>query len=538
MTRLELFLSTFTKIQPGEGKSIALLFVNAFILLLSYYLLKPLKESLLLADFSAEVRSYAVAVIALLLIFLVPLYGVLFRHVKVMRLIRWITIFFGLNLLLFFVLGIEGYPIGFAFFVWMGIFGVMIIAQFWAFATDIYNLKSGQRIFPVIMVGASLGGLAGAQLSKYLYALIGPHWLMLVAGISLMVSLSISGYARSSVPLKSRATPSAGRSYRLEPALGGIGMVFNDAYLRLMAVFIVLLNWINSTGEYILAEAVVRHANLLAQSSPAGLQTSEIIADFYSDFILWVTLLGLLIQVFVVSKIYRFAGLCKALMILPILAVVGYGVLGFVPIFSIILIFKTLENSVNYSIMTTTRHAMFLPTNRAAKFEGKIAIDTFFWRFGDLVQAVIVYTGLNWWSFETRHFAMVNFVLAMVWVVVGMAIARQYHALVRANESNAAPRQQRAIPDAVFQHGQPLLHRLAADTFRAPDKGGVLTCNARLQDGRRLPDWLKFDARQRVFHGKPPGKLEQDLVIEVTAVDVDKLSSSCTFSIRQIPDPV
>ena len=304
-----------------------------------------------------------------------------------------------------------------------------------------------------------------------------------------------------------------------------------------MAVFIVLLNWINSTGEYILAEVVLRHANLLAQSSPGGLEINEIIAGFYSNFIFWVTLLGLLIQVFLVSRIYRFVGLCKALMILPLVAVVGYGVLGFSPIFSMIYVFKILENSIDYSIMTTTRHAMFLPTNRAAKFEGKIAIDTFFWRFGDLIQALIVYTGLNWWSFEIRHFALVNFTLAIVCVMAGMAIAREYHRLVRANESKAAPTQQRAIPDAVFPYGEPLLHRFSADTFRTSDKGGILTCIARLQDGSRLPGWLKFNARQRIFYGKPPGKLDKELVIEVTAVDVDKLSSSCTFSIRQISAP-
>lgn len=57
------------------------------------------------------------------------------------------------------------------------------------------------------------------------------------------------------------------------------------------------------------------------------------------------------------------------------------------------------------------------------------------------------------------------------------------------------------------------------------------------KDGSRLPDWLKFDARHRLFCGKPPGKLDQDLVIELTAVDVDKLSISCTFSVRQVPAP-
>ena len=46
--------------------------------------------------------------------------------------------------------------IGFAYYVWVGIFSVMITAQFWAFAADSYNVKSGKRVFPVIMIGATL----------------------------------------------------------------------------------------------------------------------------------------------------------------------------------------------------------------------------------------------------------------------------------------------------------------------------------------------------------------------------------------------
>ena len=89
-----------------------------------------------------------------------------------------------------------------------------------------------------------------------------------------------------------------------------------------------------------------------------------------------------------VARVYRWVGVQGALVVLPIVAALGYGLIVFVPIFSIIRLVKIGENSVNYSLMNTTRHALFLPVDRDAKYEGKTAIDTFFWRVGDLIQAV------------------------------------------------------------------------------------------------------------------------------------------------------
>ena len=117
----------------------------------------------MLTKFSAEVRAYAVAVIALVLMVVVPLYGCVRRRLDGARLLQAVTIFFALTMLVFAVHRASGVSIAFAFFVWVSIYGVMVVAQMWAFAADTFNLKSGQRLFPVIMLGANLGALVGAK---------------------------------------------------------------------------------------------------------------------------------------------------------------------------------------------------------------------------------------------------------------------------------------------------------------------------------------------------------------------------------------
>ena len=89
---------------------------------------------------------------------------------------------------------------------------------------------------------------------------------------------------------------------------------------------------------------------------------------------------------------------------------------------------KILENSTDYSIQNTARHALFLPTSREAKYKAKQAIDSFFWRAGDMLQAVVVFVGTQL-AFTMRSYALVNVVLVAIWLVLVVAIAREHRKL-------------------------------------------------------------------------------------------------------------
>ncbi len=190
-------------------------------------------------------------------------------------------------------------------------------------------------------------------------------------------------------------------------------------------MLILLLNWVNTTGEYILAELVVRYADL-AVAAGNEVVKSDFIASFYGNFFFVVNLLTLLFQVVLVARVIRWIGVRGAVLVLPVLAIIGYGLVAFIPVFSIIRLAKTIENSTDYSLMNTTRHALYLPLSAAQKYEGKTTIDAFFWRFGDLAQAGAVYAGLHWFQFGVAQFALVNMVLSMVWLWVAWQVAKGY----------------------------------------------------------------------------------------------------------------
>ncbi len=122
-----------------------------------------MREALILSEGGAEVKSYAAAGQALLLFLLVPAYGYLASKVNRIKLINGVTLFFISNLVIFYLVSQLEVPLGVVFFLWVGIFNLFIIAQFWSFANDIYTEDQGKRLFAIIAFGGSLGAIFGSQ---------------------------------------------------------------------------------------------------------------------------------------------------------------------------------------------------------------------------------------------------------------------------------------------------------------------------------------------------------------------------------------
>ena len=105
--------------------------------------------------------------------------------------------------------------------------------------------------------------------------------------------------------------------------------------------------------------------------------------------------------------------------------VVGYSVILVAPVLGLVRVLKILDNSCDYSIQNTARQALFLPTSREAKYKAKAAIDCFFMRFGDVLQAGIVYAGTAL-RFVVSSFAALNLAFTVVWFCLATLLAREY----------------------------------------------------------------------------------------------------------------
>lgn len=421
------------QVGAGEWRAVLRFVVGLFLLLTAYYILKVIREPLILATGSAVSRSYARAAQAGLLVAIVPLYSALANRIAPAVLVQYVFVFFLASLLIFLGLGQAGVPIGFAFFVWLGIFSTMSIAQFWSLANDLFTEADGERLFPLIAVGGTLGAIAGAQVATQGITALGPFGLMLVAALLVAVCMAFTASGSRAWRMRGNGAAEAagGASEARVPPdpHSGFTLLLRDRYLLLIAGAVLLVNLVNTTGDYMLADLVSRAAGAnSAGAVDAALARRTYIGVFYGNFQTAISVLTAVAQMLLVARLFRWAGLERSLAVLPAIVLLGYGAVATLPLLGLLAVVKILENSTEYSLQNTLQQALFLPTSRDVKYKAKAAIDTFVVRAGDVGSALVVYLGTQA-ALGVQGFAIVNVLIGLAWLLLIVRLARRHHRL-------------------------------------------------------------------------------------------------------------
>jgi AAA family ATP:ADP antiporter len=442
-------LAVVAPVGRGEGVTTLLMMLNVFVLLSCYYLLKVVREPLiLLGGGGAELKAYASAGQTLLLLAVVPAFGALASRVNRLRLLTIVQACFIGCLVAFYLLAKARAPIGLAFYLWLGIFNVLVISNFWSFATDLFRQDQGKRLFAIIGLGGSAGAIVGALAPQHLQRVIGSYPLLLVAAGGLVVSNALyrivsrrelrarAAESPVAVPVPEAVQPVGGE--------GGFGLVLGDRYLRLMAVMLLVATVINTTGEYVVGKMATEQSRAYAAeqvaSAPAEVRADPAataaatkqardayIRSFYSDYYAVVNLLSALLQALVVSRLLGKLGIRRALFFMPMMVLGGWlAFFGFATV-ATIRITKASENSLDYSLHNTLRQALYLPTSRASKYKAKAAIDTFFFRIGDVLAGLgVVFVLVDVLGLGVRAFAALNIGLSVLWLWLAARTGRMH----------------------------------------------------------------------------------------------------------------
>jgi AAA family ATP:ADP antiporter len=331
-----------------------------------------------------------------------------------MKLLGIVFLFFISNLAVFAVLAGTSIPIALPFFLWVGVFSYTVVAQFWALAADIYTEEQGKRLFPIIGAGSSIGAVIGGMFAKRLVP-FGTQVLMGTAVVMLIACVAII------IWIERRAVTAAAAKHEDEQPTSKEGtwhLLARDKYLLFIAGMVIFLNWVNSSGEYLLDRTL-----LVAAKDAASPQ--QYIGMFKADYYFWYNLIGVGLELFAVSRIFKLIGVRGALYVMPIFAFGAYGTAVLLPMLGVMRLVKIGENSIQYSLQDTTRHALFLVTSRPEKFVGKTATDTVAVRIGAIMSTLMVFIGARLeWPIAT--FATINVALAVVWFGFVLLIGKEH----------------------------------------------------------------------------------------------------------------
>lgn len=437
-------LNIFTDVKKGEGAGALLLLLNIFLIMTSYYILKTTREALILTDEigqlgndlavwmgstgedaggAAEVKSYMAAAQAFVLMGAVPLYSWLTDKVDRDRLIWGVTLFFIVCMELFWGAARAEIPyLGIPFFIWVGIFSLAIIAQFWSYANDVYEKGQGERLFPMMAIGMTAGAAMGSKASTLLSdAGLGPYERLHVsAGLLLVSGVLYTLYNRTQAVADKTEESESESGDAADSGSGGFRLVLANPYIRWIALLFICLNLVNTTGEFILSDFVEAAA---AQSGD-----EDFVNDFYGDFFFYVNIFAIALQALVVSRMVKFGGLALVIFALPVISTLTYGLAAGGAGLAIWQWAKTAENTTDYSVMNTAKALIWLPTSTEEKYKAKQAVDTFFVRLGDVLSAVVVWAGLHLLHLERSGFALVNLGVIALWFFVAYKVWRGYSA--------------------------------------------------------------------------------------------------------------
>ncbi|AQA19854.1 hypothetical protein BST95_17975 [Halioglobus japonicus] len=422
------------ELRPGELRGVLAMFATLFLILFTAYLLKPAREMLILTEGTAEIRSYAVALQALLLLVFIPIYGKFSRQFDSYRYMRIVSAVCVATLLAFAAAGQAGMAISVPYFVWLGAYSVLIIAQFWAFASELYSREAGERLFVIVALGASLGAWVGSALSRELVNYMSAYGLMIAGAVTLALAALPARWATLSVPSESRATEATEQTSH--PSIfAGFQLVLSRRYLLLMAAFVIMLNLVNTTGEYLLSAILEQ---MYAEGSANGsiaVDKGTYVGRFYGGFYFTVNLLGVLIQYFAVSRLIRMGGFAVAFLLTPCIVFLGYASLALLPILGWFRYFKVAENSLDYSLQNTARQMLYLPLSRQEKYEARAVIDPFGQRLGDMLQAGIIFAGLHWLGWQSTDFIPAAALMAATGLVLALLIVRERARILAAQKN-------------------------------------------------------------------------------------------------------
>lgn len=465
----ERFLRLFTDVEAGEGTTAVMMFANVFLILLAYYFIKPVREGwIAVSDIEGlskmEVKAYSSFVQSILLLFVVGWYAKLADRWDRVTLFSRATLFCISNMVLFWFLQpnffFDQLPLsGIVYYLWVGMFGVFVVAQFWTFCADVYTEERGTRMLPFIAIGATSGAATGSWIVDKMVnsGAVPTEALLLAAIVPLLISIRL---VRAVEQREKSHQGSLAHRVSDEPAGGeeaadkvsiwsGAKLVLLSKFLLLAALVTLFTNWVNTNGENLLFRVI--QETLAAQAEGLGIADEHsmlvFIRDgttaFYGNFYFWVNVVALLLQALVASRLLKYGGFAAILLILPVIALTSYTVMALLPVLAVVKVMKIAENATDYSLNNTSRHVLWLPVSSAMKFRGKPAIDTLYVRLGDGLAAITVLLGVHLLALTTSGFFVFNVFLVLCWLVAGVLLVREHRraslTMAAASDPGAAP---------------------------------------------------------------------------------------------------
>ncbi|NQX88099.1 MAG: MFS transporter [Halioglobus sp.] len=407
---------------PRETRATLTAFGLVLLLMASYYILRPVRDAMASDWTDAEV-SWLWTFTFIFSFIAVSLYGTAVTRIRFKRLVPSVYGFFALSFLLFYAgtqLLANPILVDKSFYVWVSLFSLFHISVFWSFMADTFSKPQSLRLFGFIGAGASIGGLIGPLLARFLVSNLGGENLMLLAAALIVIALPfvirLQHIKQSDLDNEEVEVVQPDMEYIGGNPLAGFSDFLQSPYLLGIGLFIFLYTALSSFVYFELK-------NLLADYD-RNIRT-QIWANM--DFV--VNSLTVVVGMFATGRIAKRFGLSFTLALVPVLIAAGMLLLAIAPLVSVVVCVQVARRAGNYAITRPAREMLFTAVSRETRFKTKPVIDIVVYRGGDMLNAWLFTALTQGLGLGLGAVAAVGAAIASLWAFTGVYLGRQFNAM-------------------------------------------------------------------------------------------------------------
>jgi len=400
-------------VRPNEISALAWSFFYFFLLLCSYYIIRPIRTEMIIVSGIDQVHWLALGVFLSMLL-IVPVFGWMTRN---LTFLNTVYLFFSFNLILFYLIFRAGEVtplIARSFYVWVGVFNLFVVSVFWSFMSEVYKPGQARRLFGLIAAGGSFGAIFGPLMTRQLVPVIGLAYMPLVAALLLGVAtLCLRRLIAYSQEYRSKQLVAADQAMGGSP-FAGARLILQHKFLAKFAGFMILGTFTGSM-LYVFQSTIIKD----------NYSDIEQIATIFANIDLLINVLATLVNLFVTARLIRWFGLAAPIAMLPLFTTLTFGLMAVLPLFSVIIGSQVVRRVTLFAVTNPTSHSLFTIVGPQSRYKFKHFLDTVVYRAGDT---------LGSWAFNGAAIIGMGVIaptifaglMAFLWIILSLALVREF----------------------------------------------------------------------------------------------------------------
>ena len=418
--KIKRFVGSIVDVRKGEAALVSLMFCYYYLLLLTYYFLKPARDSLFLVTLGTERLTLAFVLVACFAVPVTVIYSKAPRRLGLIHLINVTTAILIVSLLLlWWLLSLEQSWVYYLFYVWVSIFGVLSTSQFWLFANASMNPRQAKRLFGLLTLGGILGAVTGGELASLLVEDFGvPTENLLffcLAFLAICIVILNLASAEGGFSLDEVSDPESVEEESRETFVSTLKIFLQSRQLAGIVAMLSLTMLVTTFVDF-------QFKAISFENFPEKPELTSFLGKFYGRL----SLFSLLFQSLLSYRVLRVLGVGGSILFLPIGLFAASLAMFAAPVLWVGVLMRGIDGSFRYSIDKTGRELLFLPIPQDIRRRIKVVTDILVDRWCRGLAGGLIWILTTQLHFSVRHLSLVVIGMAGIWIGLAIAVGREY----------------------------------------------------------------------------------------------------------------